>query len=157
MLGCLSPFYSLCPCHFLFWAASKLFLPSASEFKFQFSWADQGICITKRAQLFLGYSDQSILTNCDNGSHDNRYPNIGHQLINSTQVRLAKSHEHAHIRGGFWGSRPIAIMSARWTEKRTAALILMKYEEEKSNILEKSNTVAAARRRQNAWQPIMNP
>ncbi len=60
-------------------------------------------------------------------------------------------------------------MSAKQTEKCTATereraayfsceeqgLILTKYEEEKSNILEKSNTMAAARRRQNAWQRMM--
>ncbi len=33
-------------------------------------------------------------------------------------------------------------------------LILTKYKEERSIILEKSNTVAAARRRQSAWQHI---
>ncbi|XP_078025232.1 uncharacterized protein LOC144463712 isoform X2 [Epinephelus lanceolatus] len=58
-------------------------------------------------------------------------------------------------------------MNARQTEKGSAQsdrapyftceeqrLIMMKYEEEKSHIMEKGNTVAAAKRRQNVWQRI---
>lgn len=77
-------------------------------------------CITKRAQLFLGYSDLSSLTNLVNGDQDNRYHDADYQHGNSTQVCLIKSREHACVRGGFRGSRPITIMSAKQTEKRTA-------------------------------------
>ncbi len=98
------------------------------------------------------------MTKPDNGNHDDPDRDVGYQLLNSTQVCLIRSHERARIRGGFSGSRPIAIL--RESELRSALpceeqrLILTKYKEEKSNILEKSNTVAAARRRQNAWQRI---
>ncbi len=121
-----------------------------------------GACIPRRAQLLLGYSDLSSSTNPDRGNQDNQYPDVGYQLGNLTQVCLIKSHERTRIRAGIRGSRPIAIMSDKRTEKFTAErapyfsceeqrLILTKCEEEKSIILEKSNTVNAARRKQNAW------
>lgn len=93
------------------------------------------------------------MTNPNNGNQDNRYHDAGYQLGNSTQGCFIKSRERAR-------SGPITIMreaQRHWASSQSAVceekksisredqrLILLKYEEEKSNITEKANTVAAA-------------
>lgn len=68
--------------------------------------------------------------------------------------------EGTRIKGRVQGIRPI-IMSAEHARTpfftcEEQKIILMHYEEEKANLNERSNTVAASRRSQMAWQRIAN-